>query len=190
MALVRTSVRKRSLTSSTAYGTGSARFFGGCHCDCLRLWFLAALKISRRSMSPGTLSAKAHFSRPLLPPTGFSRIAVALASSSVVHAARGASPLTVKLVAGHGAGRERKPRPGYLDVAQARGTGSGTAGAWRDPCGPGPGRTPARDHPANLDAGRRLGRGTSRRGQPVRYRQPGCRRARLLGMSLLCLLSR
>ena len=58
-----------------------------------------------------------------MPRTGSSQIAVALASSSVVHAARGPSPLTVKLVAGHGAGRERKPRPGYLDAAEARGTG-------------------------------------------------------------------
>ncbi len=101
----------------------------------------------------------------------------------LVRRARRTRPVTLDGEAGrgHGAGRERKPRPGYLDAAEARGTGSGMAGAWRDPLRSRTGgRTPARDHPANLDAGRRPGRGTSRRGQPVRYRQPGCRRARLL----------
>ena len=63
------------------------------------------------------------------------RIAVVLASSSVVPAARGPSPLAAKLVAGHGAGDEREPRPGRPDAAGARGGVPGwpgcRPGAWR-----------------------------------------------------------
>src|SRR5689334_10604520 len=52
---------------------------------------------------------------------------------------------------------------------------------------PGPGgATLAREYPANLDTGRQPGHGTSRRRQPMRYRQPGCRRAHLLDTSLPC----
>ena len=39
-----------------------------------------------------------------MPPAGSSWIAVALASPSVVHAARGLPPLTVRMIAGRGAG--------------------------------------------------------------------------------------
>jgi hypothetical protein len=46
---------------------------------------------------------------PQLPPTGSSWIAVALISASVVHAARGPSPLTVRLMVGHGAGVSGEP---------------------------------------------------------------------------------
>jgi hypothetical protein len=37
---------------------------------------------------------------------------MALTSASVVHAARGPSPLTVRLIVGHGAGVSEEPRPG------------------------------------------------------------------------------
>lgn len=86
----------------------------------------------------------------VMPRTGASWIAVALASF-VRHArCTGRAHLTVKLVAVHGAGRERESRQ---DAAGA----PGRPGAW----GPGrsraEGRTPARDHPADLDADRRPG---------------------------------
>jgi hypothetical protein len=45
----------------------------------------------------------------------------ALASPSVVHAARGPSPLTVRLIVGHGAGVSGEPRPGRPDGAGTRG---------------------------------------------------------------------
>ena len=37
---------------------------------------------------------------------------MALTSASAVHAARGPSPLTVRLIVGHGAGVSGEPRPG------------------------------------------------------------------------------
>ena len=58
---------------------------------------------------------------PLPPPTGSSWIAVALISASVVHAARGPSPLTVTLMVGHGAGVSGEPRPGRPDAAGTQG---------------------------------------------------------------------
>ena len=58
---------------------------------------------------------------PHMPPTGSSWIAVALISASVVHAARGPSPLTVRLIVGHGAGVSGEPRPGRPDAAGTRG---------------------------------------------------------------------
>jgi len=44
-----------------------------------------------------------------MPLTGSSWIAVALTSASVVHVARGPSPLTVRLIVGHGAGVSGEP---------------------------------------------------------------------------------
>src|ERR1700730_12826148 len=43
----------------------------------------------------------------------------------------GLPPLTVKLVAGHGTGRKRKPRPVCLDAAKARGRAPERPCAWR-----------------------------------------------------------
>jgi hypothetical protein len=80
---------------------------------------------------PHEPSRSARLRRPVMPPTGSSSIAVALASSFVVHAGRGLPSLTVKLVAGHGTGRKRKPRPVCLDAAKARGRAPGRPCAWR-----------------------------------------------------------
>src|SRR5690349_5771582 len=76
-----------------------------------------------RPACPGCIfmRRRAWGEHPLMPPTGSSWIAVALISASVVHAARGPSPLTVRLIAGHGAGVSGKPRPGRPDAAGTRG---------------------------------------------------------------------
>src|SRR5690242_18013416 len=63
--------------------------------------------------------------RPLLPPTGSSWIAAALASSSVVRTARPVTP-TVKLVAVT-ARDEQEPRPGRLGARRGSRTDSRTA---------------------------------------------------------------
>ena len=46
---------------------------------------------------------------------------MALTSASVLHAARGPSPLKVRLIVGHGAGVSGEPRPGRPDAAGTRG---------------------------------------------------------------------
>lgn len=88
-------------------------------------------------------------------------IAVVLASrlSCLLH--WGPSPLAAKLIAGHGAGDEREPRPGRPDAAGAHGWVPGwpgcRPGAWRLQAIRGRGRTPARDHPAGPALERRGG---------------------------------
>jgi hypothetical protein len=95
--------------------------------------------------------------------------AVALASSSVVHAARDLSTLTVKL----SRVTAQDPRPGCLDATEARGTASG----WRVPGDRGRsrvgGRTPARIIQRALTPAGGRARGMYRRSQLVRYMQPG-----------------
>jgi hypothetical protein len=91
----------------------------------------------------GARSQTALRTRTLLPRTGSSWIAVALASSSVMHAAR--------------AGREREPgQDTWMPPRHEEGLRDD-----RVPGDPGrsraEGRTPARGHPAGLDAGRRPG---------------------------------
>jgi len=93
----------------------------------------------------------------VMPRTGSSWIAVALAS--FIHHARctGRALLTVKLVAVHGAGREREPSqdalmPPRLEDGLQDDRVPGDPGRSRAE-----GRTPARDHPADLDADRRPG---------------------------------
>ena len=63
-----------------------------------------------------------------MPRTGSSWIAVAVASSSVAHAARGPSSLAAKLIAGHGAeGERREPGRDALVLPGSR-TDCGMAG--------------------------------------------------------------
>jgi hypothetical protein len=71
--------------------------------------------------------------------------------------------LAAKLVAGHGAGDEREPRPGRPDAAGAQGwvprMAGMPAGCMATPGDPGPGRTSAGDHlagtgPCNVVVGR------------------------------------
>jgi hypothetical protein len=107
-----------------------------------------------------------------------SRIAAALASSSVVHAARGPSPLAVKLIAGHGARASGAPAgtpPGSGDSA----TAALLAGCLETPGDP-RGRTPARTHPVDGAPERRCGADRCVPGSPQR------RRVRLPGASVPC----
>jgi hypothetical protein len=106
-----------------------------------------------------------------------------LASPSVAHAARGPSPMTAQGV-NESPGRDAWMPPGLEERAPewrvAGDCGRSRAG----------GRMSARDHPAGPDAGRRPGPRNVMAGQPVRYRQPACRRVRLPGTFLPCLTSR
>jgi hypothetical protein len=124
---------------------------------------------------------------PHLPPTGSSWIAVALISASVVHAARGPSPLTVRLMVGHGAGVSGEPRPGRPDAAGTQGRlldgrlPTGCLETRGDP-GQAEGCQP-RDHPASQASAGGQAPGTSRRSPPVRFRSPGRSKVRLPSMS-------
>jgi hypothetical protein len=128
--------------------------------------------------------------RPVMPPTGSSWIAVALISASVVHAARGPSPLTVRLIVGHGAGVSGEPRPGRPDAAGTRGRlldgrlPTGCLETRGDP-GQAEGYRP-RNHPASQASAGGQAPGTSRRSPPVRSRSPGRSKVRLPGMSAPC----
>ena len=100
------------------------------------------------------LAAQSH---PLMPRTGSSWIAVALASFIRHARCTGRALLAVKLVAVHGAGREREPgQDAWMLPRLEEGLRDD-----RVPGDPGrsraEGRTPARDHPADLDADRRPG---------------------------------
>ena len=122
-----------------------------------------------------------------MPPTGSSWIAVALISASVVHVARGPSPLTVRLIVGHGAGVSGEPRPGRPGAAGTRGrlldgrlpTGCLETGG--DP-GQAEGCQP-RQHPASRASAGGQAPGTSRRSPPVRSRSPGRSKVQLPSMS-------
>ena len=101
------------------------------------------------------------------------RIAVVLASPCVVPAARGPVALAAKLVAGHGAGDEREPRPGRPDAAGPPGWSPDGRDAGRvhgDPGDPGPGDG---RQPGIIQRGPAPG---TRWGSPVRSRSPGRRR--------------
>ena len=126
----------------------------------------------------------------LMPPTGSSWIAVALTSASVVHAARGPSPLTVRLIVGHGAGVSGELPPGRPDAAGTRGRlldgrlPTGCLETRGDP-GQAEGCQP-RNHPASQASAGGQAPGTSRRSPPVRSRSPGRSKMRLPSMSAPC----
>jgi len=113
---------------------------------------------------------------PLMPPTGSSRIAAALASSSVVHAAGRPSPLAVKLIAGHGA---RASGSSGREAAGIRGLRDGWAsGRVPGDLGRSGGRTPARTIQRTGAPKRRGGAGRCDPWSPQR------RRVRLPGASV------
>jgi hypothetical protein len=105
----------------------------------------------------------------------------------VVHAARGPSPLTVRLIVGHGAGVSGKPRPGRPDAAGTRGRlldgwlPTGCLETRGDP-GQAEGCQPGIIQRARLRQAVRAP-GTSRRSPPVRSRSPGRSKVRLPSMS-------
>jgi len=112
----------------------------------------------------------------LMPPTGSSRIAAALASSSVVHAAGRPSPLAVKLIAGHGA---RASGSSGREAAGIRGLRDGWAsGRVPGDLGRSGGRTPARTIQRTGAPKRRGGAGRCDPWSPQR------RRVRLPGASV------
>ena len=101
----------------------------------------------------------------------------------------GPAALDVKLVAGHGAGRERKPRPGCLDAAMAQGRASRRPCAWGPWVVQGRGQTATRSHPTGLNTDLRPAADRHGGVSWCGTGSPGRRRVRLLGASPLCLPS-
>jgi hypothetical protein len=112
---------------------------------------------------------------------------MALTSASAVHAARGPSPLTVRLIVGHGAGVSGEPRPGRPMLQELEDV-SWIAGCRLDALRPGVirGRRKSASPGSIQRAGLRQAvrpPGTSRRSPPVRSRSPGRSKMRLPSMS-------
>jgi hypothetical protein len=101
-----------------------------------------------------------------MPPTESPWIAMALTPSSIVHAPRVVTPM-VKLIASHGTEDERRA-PGRDALDAGHRTPAACPGG---PGNPGPGRTPARDHPAGRTTAD--GRPPERRASGVDGRGPG-----------------
>ena len=112
---------------------------------------------------------------------------MALTSASAVHAARGPSPLPVRLMVGHGAGVSGEPRPGRPGAAGTRGRlldGRLPAGCLETGGDPGQAEgCQPRNHPARQASAGGQAPGTSRRSPPVRSRSPGRSKVRLPSMS-------
>src|ERR1700730_15299699 len=114
-------------------------------------------------------SAQGDYGRPVMPPTGSSRIVAALASSSV---GTPHGPVILDGEAGRGSRRrgERELRPGCLDAAEARGRPLGRPGARRPRAIGGTGTSP----------GSSSSRGSGWRRLGARHGGAAARRARTL----------